>query len=253
MLKSPASLVEMRAVLLPLRTEPRRPRQNLARLKQRLREVAPLKPDLVCLPECTLTGYLYEEADFRRFAQPIPGPAVRQMARLARSCQIWLCFGLLERAEEGVYNTALLIDRQGQIRLRHRKVEEKPPFLTGSEVSFIECELGQMAVLVCGDLFNSSVIASLPPTLDWLIVPMSRSFDGRSPDAARWEAEERQVYLQAVKAAGTAALIVNALEINTPDPAFGGALVVSQRGERLAEAPHGTDEILVWELERLRR
>jgi predicted amidohydrolase len=72
----------MRVCLLPLKTQTCNPSVNLAQLEQRLTEIAYFQPDLVCLPECTLTGYLSDEADFRQFGESIPGPTTDQMWRL---------------------------------------------------------------------------------------------------------------------------------------------------------------------------
>ncbi len=59
--------------------------------------------------------------------------------------------------------------------------------------------------------------------MDLLLVPIARSFDEQSPDPERWEREERQVYLDGVKAVGVTTAIVNALEIDADDlPDFGG-------------------------------
>ncbi len=239
----------MRLALLPLKTKVRDPTANLEHLADRLAEVARRRPDLVCLPECTLTGYLCEEDDFARFAETIPGPTTARMAQLARRYGLFLCFGLLEKAEEGVYNTAILLDRAGQILLTHRKIQESPPFLTGDRVARAEVEGRQVAVILCGDLFHEQVIGQLDRSLDLLIVPMSRSFAGRSPDADRWLAEERQAYLDAVKAVGVRTALVNALEDVESEGSFGGALVVGADGALLAEAPHGTDRPLLWDLE----
>jgi predicted amidohydrolase len=156
----------------------------------------------------------------------------------------------LEVAESGVYNSAVLLDRNGKIILKHRKIEEKPPFVNGDTVSSVDTELGRLGLLICGDLFNGDVIRELEPSLNLLIVPMARSFNKRSPDVERWISEERQVYIEAVKAVGVTTLIVNALEINTDDPSFGGAMIVSADGELLAESPHGTDTVLMWEFDR---
>jgi len=239
----------MHVCLIPLRTEVRNPCANLQRLAERLQQLVPIQPDLVCLPECTLTGYLYEEQDFRRFAQPIPGPITEEMACLARSLSTYLCFGMLESAPQGVYNSAVLLDRTGSIVCVHRKNVEKPPFVNGQGVTGVDTELGRLAILICGDLFGDEVVAKLDSGLRLLLVPMSRSFDGPSPDSRRWEEEERQVYLDAVKRAGVPALIVNALETGASDTSFSGALVVGAGGELLAESPHGADQILVYDLD----
>lgn len=240
----------MRVCLIPLKTEPHNPSANLECLVQRLAEIAHYQPDLICLPECTFTGYLYDEDDFKQFAEPIPGSITEQMGQLAGKYATHLCFGLLEVTESGVYNSAVLLDRTGKIILRHRKIEEKPPFVNGDIVSSVDTELGRLGLLICGDLFNKDVTRKLDPSLNLLIMPMARSFDKCSPDIDRWISEERQVYIEAVKAVSVTTLIVNALEINTDAPSFGGAMIVNANGELLAESPHGTDNALMWEFDR---
>lgn len=235
----------MRAALIPLRTFPRQVEANFAEIERRLEEAVCFAPDLICLPECALTGYLYEQADFDRFAEPLTGPGVRRLAGLARRFGVFLCAGWLERAPEGVYNAALLLDRRGDLVLHHRKIEEQPPFLCGQTVRGAETELGRLGLLICGDLFNEQVLAQVERSLDLLLLPMSRSFDGRSPDRLRWETEERPVYLDRVRQAGVKTLIVNALEVLEAQAAFGGALAVGADGTLLAESPHGTDELLL--------
>ncbi|MCD6552980.1 MAG: carbon-nitrogen hydrolase family protein [Anaerolineae bacterium] len=110
-----------------------------------------------------MTGYLYDEDDFRRFAESIPGPTTEQIGQFARTYAIHLCFGMLERTESGVYNAAVLLDRRGKIILRHRKVEEKPPFVNGDTVNSVDTELGRLGLLICGDLFNKEIVQRLDP------------------------------------------------------------------------------------------
>jgi predicted amidohydrolase len=238
----------MRACLIPLRTESRNIQVNQKELEKRLADAVLHRPDLICLPECSLTGYLYEEKDFDRFAEPVPGPLSAYMAGFAKANSIYFCGGLLEHTQEGVYNTALLFDSSGNIILHHRKVEEKPPFLCGKHVQSVDTDLGRMSVLICGDMFNEQVIGKIDRPLDFILMPMSRSFAGKSPDTARWDAEERQVYLDAVRAASVTTLIVNALELLPEESTFGGALAVRADGTLLSESPHGTDELLIVDL-----
>ena len=239
----------MRLCLLPLRIRYRDPSGNLRHLQHRLREVVEYKPDLVCLPECTLTGYLYEERDLKRFAEPIPGPTTERMGELARRYKIFLCFGLPEAAGSQYYNSAVLLDREGEILLHHRKIEERPPFALGQEVKAVDTELGRLCVIICGDLSSEDVIRQVDPSVDLLIVPIARSFEGKAPDPERWEREERQVYLDGVRAVGVTTAIVNSLEIGADElPDFGGALLVDGSGRLLAESPHGSDIPLIYDL-----
>jgi len=237
----------MRLCLIPLKVELRNPGLNLRRFQELLEALGPRRPDLVVLPECAFTGYLFNQEDWP-FAEPVPGPTVEVLAGLARRHHTWLCFGLLEHTPQGVYSTAVLLDRQGVLRHRHRKNVEMPPLLRGDEVATVETEFGRLGILICGDLFEEAVVARLGRP-HFLLVPMARSFDGRSPDRERWEREERQAYLEAARRAGCLTLLVNLLEDTPDDPAFGGALVVGPRGELLAESPHGSDQVLLYDLD----
>lgn len=240
----------MRVCLIPLRIKTRDVAANFTELKSRLHEAARHKPDLICLPESPLTGYLYEQADLTNFAEPIPGKTSDKLGQLAHEYSTYLCAGLLERASEGVYNTAVLFNRSGKIILSHRKIEEKPPFLNGSIFQSIDTEFGRLGILICGDLFSEQVISKIDGSLVLLLMPMSRCFAGKSPDMKRWQTEERKAYLEAVKAAGVTTLIVNALEIAPEDGSFGGAMVIGADGNLLAESLHGTDNLLILDIER---
>ncbi|HFQ95035.1 MAG TPA: carbon-nitrogen hydrolase family protein [Anaerolineae bacterium] len=232
--------------LIPLKTHPRRPDINLREFERRLEETADAGADLVIFPECTLMGYLYEPADLERFAEPVPGPTVDRLARLARKHHVAVCFGLLERTPAGVYNTAILLDRRGEIALKHRKINEQPPFLRGQDVRGVDTEFGRVSILICGDLFADDARAQLDASLDLVLVPMARAFAGRSPDPDRWEREERQAYLNAAAGLAATTAIVNALEVGVDEPSFGGAMLVGPQGQLLAESPHGSDAILLW-------
>ena len=151
----------MRLCLVPLCIELRKPDKNFRHFLTQLDQVRPHQPDLICLPECCFTGYLYEETDLARFSEPIPGPLTSEMSRLARVNNVYLCFGMLETTPQGVYNTAILLDRTGAIVSTHRKLSEKPPFINGDSVSSVETEWGKLGMLICGDLFTEEVVARL--------------------------------------------------------------------------------------------
>lgn len=239
----------MRVCLIPLRIEVRNPSGNLQHFQQRLKEVSHHQPDIVCLPECAFTGYLYDEQDFQKFAESIPGQTTLAVSLLAKEYHCYICFGMLEKAPEGVYSSAVLINKTGEIVFVHRKICEQPPFTNGSEVKAIDTELGRLSVLLCGDLFEDEVKAKLDQRSDALILPLARSFDGKSPDLERWLKEERQAYADEVRKVGVTGLIVNLLEKSSePEAAFGGAMIISPSGEILAESQHGTDEALIYDL-----
>lgn len=239
----------MRVCLIPLRIEVRSPSANLQHFQQRLKEVSQHQPDIVCLPECAFTGYLYDEQDFQKFAEPIPGQITSAVSLLAKEYHSYICFGMLEKAPEGVYSSAVLMDKMGEIVFVQRKIYEQPPFAKGHQVKAINTELGRLSVLLCGDLFEDEVKAKLDKWLNFLILPLARSFDGESPDLERWLKEERQAYANEIRKVGVTGLIVNLLENpSEPEASFGGAMIVNANGEIMAESTHGTDEALIYDL-----
>jgi predicted amidohydrolase len=237
----------MRTALIPFQTEPAHPEANFARFCQQMEHLALLRPDIVCLPECSLTGYLYEQSQVAQFAEPLSGATMRKMSDIAQRYRVYLCFGMLEAAAQGFFSTAVLLNREGEVLLVHRKNIEQPPFLKGEGVHSVRTEWGEVGILICGDLFARRVVQRLSPCLRLLLVPMSRCFDGRSPDERRWVQIERRAYLRAVRRAGVPAVLVNALEIGVDLPSFGGAMVVGADGSLLAESPHGSDIPLCYE------
>jgi len=239
----------IKVCLIPLKVVGQDPAENLRHFEVRLEEIAPHRPDLVCLPECAFTGYLYSEQDFARFAEPIPGQTTAFVSSIAQTQQCYICFGMLEKTPEGVYSSAVLINRSGQIVHVHRKIVEQPPFVTGSEVKAVDTDFGKVSILLCGDLFDEQVKAKISPETHLLICPLARSFDGKSPDLQRWLHEERQAYADEVKKIGKTCLVVNALEDpSIPEACFGGAMVLRPNGEVLAESEHGTEAALMVEL-----
>ena len=101
--------------------------------------------DIACLPE--------EFAGFQ--AEPIPGPTTDAISALARKHNMYVICPLCEQADEKQYNTAVLIDRQGQIAGRYRKL-----FVFWGEgvhcstegVKIFKTDFGRISILTCFDL-----------------------------------------------------------------------------------------------------
>jgi len=56
-------------------------------------------------------------------AETIPGPSTDALAAIARSYRVNIAFGLLERTGDLIYNTAVLLDRNGSIIGKYQKVQ----------------------------------------------------------------------------------------------------------------------------------
>jgi predicted amidohydrolase len=130
-----------------------------------------LPVDIVCLPETVFYGWVNPEAHTR--AQPIPGEDARILCELARTRGVYLCAGLEEKEDDNLYDSALLIDREGQILLKHRKIIllselMTPPYAPGHGVQVAETKFGKIGVLICADTHEREILeqmASLKPDL----------------------------------------------------------------------------------------
>src|SRR5947209_7782727 len=75
---------------------------NLRAVRSGLREAAARGARLAVFPECVLTGYAFESlGEARPHAQPVPGPAVEDLAGDCRVLGAWAAVGLLERDADG--------------------------------------------------------------------------------------------------------------------------------------------------------
>jgi predicted amidohydrolase len=72
--------------------------------------------DLVVFPECTLSGYMFDSrADAEAAAVPLDGDAVGQLTERCRVLQLHCVIGVLVRAGDDLWNSALLIGPEGLI------------------------------------------------------------------------------------------------------------------------------------------
>lgn len=78
----------------------------------RLDESSFFHPDIACLPELFTN----------RSPEPVPGPTTGKLSAWARSHSSYLIFGMREQKGDRVYNTAILMDRQGHIVGQYNKV-----------------------------------------------------------------------------------------------------------------------------------
>jgi predicted amidohydrolase len=113
------------------------------------------KPDIICLPEAMTavgTGLAYDQV-----AEPIPGPTSERLGEKARehNCYLVACYN--ERDGQGVYNTSVLIDRQGKLVGKYRKCyvprEEIEVGITpGDECPVFQTDFGKVGMMICWDV-----------------------------------------------------------------------------------------------------
>jgi N-carbamoylputrescine amidase len=234
---------------------------NLAAILSMANEATSAGAELVVFPEAALTGLVNNDnpAHDLAFGQPIPGTITTRLSELASERGVWLAIGLLEREDNRLYDSGVLLAPDGEIVLRYRRIHpgwhgpqaERSVYCHGTELPAAETSSGTFAFLICGDLFDDELvqrIRTLAP--DWLLFPFARAFDDKSDSQERWEREEKPAYAQRVKLVGVTTLMTNYLGDKAlhDDNSFGGAMVVSGEGNVIASFPLGKVGMLLADL-----
>ena len=123
-----------------------------------------MKADIICLPEgATLagTGLNYISA-----SESIPGPSTKFLGELAIKYNMYIVAGILEREYEVVYNTAILIGRNGELIGKYRKVslprEEIEGGITpGDSLPVFDADFGCIGIMICWDVTFPEVARTL--------------------------------------------------------------------------------------------
>lgn len=121
-----------------------------------LDRIGPEKPDIVCLGEAiTKVG---NNEPYAAVAEPIPGPSTEALGEKAKRYGMYVVAGLTEREGNAIYNTAVLVDRQGKLAGKYRKVyiprEEIESGITpGNSFPVFDTDFGRIGIMICYDIF----------------------------------------------------------------------------------------------------
>ena len=136
------------------------PEKNLDLWCDQIDAAGRLGLDIVCLCEAILmVGTGKQAADI---AEPIPGPSTQRLGEAARRNHLWVVAGLMEREGANLYNTAVLLDREGELAGTYRKVhlpreEWRSGVRPGSEYPVFATDFGTIAIQICYDWFFPEV------------------------------------------------------------------------------------------------
>jgi predicted amidohydrolase len=99
------------------------PQELTERLLERMEEIAPMRPDIVCLPELASFRNLGGgRSAVERVAEQPPGPFSSRFAEFARKNGCYVFCGLYTQEEGRLYNSMVLLDRQGKPVGEYRKI-----------------------------------------------------------------------------------------------------------------------------------
>ena len=133
--------------------------ENLGRAERMIERGGGGGCKIVVLPECLDIGWTNPAA--RELTGPVPGAASERLCAAARQAGIYVVAGLTEKAGDKIYNTAVLISPEGEILLKHRKINilaiAQDIYSTGDRLGVAQTEVGKIGVNICADNFPDSL------------------------------------------------------------------------------------------------
>jgi len=232
-----------------------------------IRRTAAAGAELIILPELHSGSYFCqtEKTDAFDRAEPVPGPGSDFFGTLAKELGVVLVISLFERRAAGLcHNTALVIEKDGSIAGRYRKmhIPDDPGYyekfyFTPGDLGFepIDTSLGRFGLLVCWDQWYPEAARLMALAgAELLIYPTAIGWDARDTD------EERQRQLDAWRIVQRGHAVANGLPLiavnrvgHEADPSeaspgidfWGRSFACGPQGEILAEGNDKRSELLV--------
>jgi N-carbamoylputrescine amidase len=236
------------------------PADNLERACGAVDDAAARGASIVCLPELFRSLYFCQVEDAKCFdlAEPIPGPTSERLAALAAKHRMVIVGSIFERRAEGIYhNTAVILDADGRLAGRYRKmhIPDDPRYyekfyFTPGDLDFTahQTSAGRVGALVCWDqwfpeaarlvaLAGAQILFYLT-AIGWELNE-AEAVRRRQYDA--WQTVQRGHAI----ANGLFVAAVNRVGIEDGLQFWGGSFVADPFGEVIAEAAHDREETMV--------
>lgn len=126
---------------------------------------------LVVLPEVFNTGYGYTPDNYAH-AEPVDGPTVTWMKRIAAEHRVHLAGTLLLLGPEHITNSLILVAPEGRL-WRYDKnnpwVWERLYFREGRDITVAQTEIGTFGLMICADVFSPRLFRRYAGKVDALI------------------------------------------------------------------------------------
>ena len=244
---------------------------NIGRLCSRIAHLAELGARLIVLQELHNSLYFCqtESPELFALAEPIPGRSTRVFGELARRLGVVVVTSLCERRAAGLYhNTAVVIERDGSIAGRYRKmhIPDDPAYyekfyFTPGDLGFepIDTSVGRLGVMVCWDQWYPEAARLMAIRgAELLIYPTAIGWE--SSDSREEKLRQREAWMTVQRghavANGLPVLTVNRVGYE-PDPSgltggitfWGSSFVAGPQGELLAQAAADKEEDVVVDID----
>jgi N-carbamoylputrescine amidase len=245
------------------------PETNLAHALELIREAAKNGAQIVCLPELFRSQYFCQSENHDNFslAETIPGPSTDALTKLARETSVIIVASIFEKRAAGVYhNTAVMIDADGKILGKYRKmhIPDDPSYyekfyFTPGDLGFQSWKTmrGHLGVCVCWDQWypeaarltalRGAEIIFYPTAIGWH--PKEKKEFGKAQHSS-WETIQRS------HAIANGCYIAVANRVGHEAPAggdgiefWGESFVCGPDGEIIAKGSVDREEIVLAEID----
>ena len=231
---------------------------NKQRLAAKCRALANQGAELIVLQELHNSLYFCqtEDVDLFDLAEPIPGPSTEFFGAIAKECNVVIVTSLFEKRAAGLYhNTAVVIERDGSIAGKYRKmhIPDDPAYyekfyFTPGDLGFhpIDTSVGRLGVLVCWDQWYPEAARLMAlQGAEMLIYPTAIGYE--SSDTPEEQERQREAWTTVQRghavANGLPVITVNRVGYE-PDPShqtngiqfWGSSFVAGPQGEFLFRA-----------------
>lgn len=249
---------------------------NRQRLASKIRQLAKDGAELIVLQELHNSLYFCQVEDVDNFnlAEPIPGASTDFFGALARENNVVIVTSLFERRAAGLYhNTAVVIERDGNIAGKYRKmhIPDDPAYyekfyFTPGDLGFhpINTSVGRLGVLVCWDQWYPEAARLMAlQGADLLIYPTAIGYDHH--DTPEEQERQREAWTTVQRghaiANGLPVVTVNRVGIEQlttlnlkPQTSnqitfWGSSFVVGPQGELLYHASNDQEETTIVEID----
>ncbi len=202
------------------------PDKNLKKALTQIKLASAEGAKIVCLQELYRTPYFCHTEDSKNFdlAEKIPGPSTDAFSKLAKLSKTVIIASLFEKRASGVYhNTAVVIDADGKILGKYRKmhIPDDPGFyekfyFTPGDLDFqtFQTRYAKIGVLICWDQwFPEAARLTALQGAEILFYPTAIGWKPEEPEETKsyhsaWETIQRShaiangVYVAAVNRVG---------------------------------------------------
>ena len=232
---------------------------NLENTKEKIEDAAKQGAQIICLQELFRTRYFPQEKnqDVSQLSETIPGESTKVISNLAKEKKIIIIAPLFEKASNGkYYNSAALIDTNGEISGLYRKVHipndpyfyEKNYFEAGDQGFCVhKTSLARIGVLICYDQwFPEAARINALKGAEIIFYPTAIGYvKGYSSSDGDWHDAWKTVQRAHAIANGVHVAAVNRVGEEGQLNFWGGSFVCDSFGKVLGEASYVNDEVLV--------